>query len=118
ITTRQPVKLHMVQETFACFSFTSNTDKAFPVVNLHFEDSLKLTVHPQDYLFSLREDMYCFGWQSGGMTTQDGSDVILLGGSSSIKVKDGSGAAYSLKADNLVQSASSVINGTLVTFWP
>ncbi|KAF2601877.1 hypothetical protein F2Q70_00027190 [Brassica cretica] len=83
--------------------------------------------------------MYCFGWQSGGMTTQDGSDVILLGDlvlsnklvvydldnevigwvdhncSSSIKVKDGSGAAYSLKADNLVQSASSVINGTLVT---
>ena len=38
-----------------------------------------------------------------------------LSGSSSIKVKDGSGAAYSLKADNLVQSASSVINGTLVT---
>ncbi|KAF3575048.1 hypothetical protein F2Q69_00059270 [Brassica cretica] len=79
ITTRTPVKLHMVQETFACFSFTSNTDKAFPVVNLHFEDSLKLTVYPHDYLFSLREDMYCFGWQSGGMTTQDGSDVILLG---------------------------------------
>lgn len=24
--------------------------------------------------------MYCFGWQSGGMTTQDGADVILLGG--------------------------------------
>ncbi|KAH0862858.1 hypothetical protein HID58_080069, partial [Brassica napus] len=117
ITTRTPVKLHMVQETFACFSFTSNTDKAFPVVNLHFEDSLKLTVYPHDYLFSLRvsqytpsyfdEDMYCFGWQSGGMTTQDGSDVILLGGSSSIKVKDGSGAAYSVEADNLIQSASS-----------
>ncbi|CDY41753.1 BnaA08g07080D [Brassica napus] len=138
ITTRTPVKLHMVQETFACFSFTSNTDKAFPVVNLHFEDSLKLTVYPHDYLFSLREDMYCFGWQSGGMTTQDGSDVILLGDlvlsnklvvydldnevigwadhncSSSIKVKDGSGAAYSVEADNLIQSASSVIKGTFV----
>lgn len=24
--------------------------------------------------------MYCFGWQSGGVTSQDGSDVILLGG--------------------------------------
>ncbi|KAG7543524.1 Xylanase inhibitor C-terminal [Arabidopsis thaliana x Arabidopsis arenosa] len=138
ITAKQQVKLHMVQETFACFSFTSNTDKAFPVVNLHFEDSLKLSVYPHDYLFSLREDMYCFGWQSGGMTTQDGADVILLGDlvlsnklvvydlenevigwadhncSSSIKVKDGSGAAYSLGAHNLI-SASSVMNGTLVT---
>jgi len=114
-------------------SCTCSTDKAFPVVNLHFEDSLKLSVYPHDYLFSLRvsqslptlmclvqqniptltefwsidlnnividgvivnlhelshaqcndflkqEDMYCFGWQSGGMTTQDGADVILLGG--------------------------------------
>ena len=107
---------------------TCSTDKAFPVVNLHFEDSLKLTVHPQDYLFSLRvsqfllwcvcirpniqrvpcscfkhfclsrpqielfhflqEDMYCFGWQSGGMTTQDGSDVILLGGKFQILLSD------------------------------
>ncbi|KAH0914627.1 hypothetical protein HID58_029073, partial [Brassica napus] len=91
---------------FKDLDYYLSTDKAFPVVNLHFEDSLKLTVYPHDYLFSLREDMYCFGWQSGGMTTQDGSDVILLGGSSSIKVKDGSGAAYSVEADNLIQSAS------------
>ncbi|KAH0873474.1 hypothetical protein HID58_070836, partial [Brassica napus] len=78
ITARQPVKLHTVQETFACFSFTLNTDKAFPVVNLHFEDNLKMSVYPHDYLFSLRKDLYCFGWQSGGLTNQDGSDGILL----------------------------------------
>ncbi|KAG2325310.1 hypothetical protein Bca52824_008038 [Brassica carinata] len=140
ITARQPVKLHTVQETFACFSFTSNTDRAFPAVNLHFEDKLKLTVYPHDYLFSLRKDLYCFGWQSGGTTTQDGSEVILLGDlvlsnklvvydldngvvgwaehncSSSIKVKDRSGTVYSLEADNLIASSSSsskVINGTL-----
>ncbi|KAH0849859.1 hypothetical protein HID58_096024, partial [Brassica napus] len=100
ITARQPIKLHTVQETFACFSFTLNTDKAFPVVNLHFEDKLKMSVYPHDYLFSLRraflilshpqieltlslfsfhrqKDLYCFGWQSGGLTNQDGSDVIF-----------------------------------------
>ncbi|CAH8359567.1 unnamed protein product [Eruca vesicaria subsp. sativa] len=144
ITARQQVKLHMVQETFACFSFTENIDKAFPVVSLHFEDKLKLSIYPHDYLFPLRKDIYCFGWQSGGLRTQDGSDVILLGDlvltnklvvydldnevigwaehncSSSIKVKDGSGAAYSLEADNLTassssSSSSSVINGTLAT---
>ncbi|CAF2057610.1 hypothetical protein Bca4012_099152 [Brassica carinata] len=131
ITARQPVKLHTVQETFACFSFTLNTDKAFPVVNLHFEDNLKMSVYPHDYLFSLRKDLYCFGWQSGGLTNQDGSDGILLGDlvlsnklvvydldnevvgwaehncSSSIKVKDGSGAVYSVEADNLIASSSS-----------
>lgn len=42
-------------------------------------------------------------------------------GSSSIKVKDGSGAAYELGADNLT-AGSSVMNATLVTllsilFW-
>ncbi|KAF8114463.1 hypothetical protein N665_0037s0039 [Sinapis alba] len=134
ITARQPVKLHTVQETFACFSFTLNIDKAFPVVYLHFEDKLKLTVYPHDYLFSLRKDLYCFGWQSGEITTPDGADVILLGDlvlsnklvvydldkevigwaehncSSSIKVKDRSGAVYSLEADNLIAS-STVING-------
>jgi len=36
-------------------------------------------------------------------------------GSSSIKVKDGSGAAYQLGAENLISAASSVMNGTLVT---
>ncbi|KAJ4885454.1 Eukaryotic aspartyl protease family protein [Raphanus sativus] len=135
LTARQRVKLHTVQETFACFSFTSNTDKAFPVVNLHFEDKLKLTVYPHDYLFSLRKDLYCFGWQSGGVTSQDGSDVILLGDlvlsnklvvydldnevigwaehncSSSIKVKDGSGAVYLLEADNLIPTSSSTETG-------
>ncbi|KAH0853856.1 hypothetical protein HID58_092814 [Brassica napus] len=69
-----------------------------------------MSVYPHDYLFSLRilhnyseraflilshpqieltlplfsfhrqKDLYCFGWQSGGLTNQDGSDVILLGG--------------------------------------
>ncbi|XP_013752466.1 aspartic proteinase 36-like [Brassica napus] len=131
ITARQPIKLHTVQETFACFSFTLNTDKAFPVVNLHFEDKLKMSVYPHDYLFSLRKDLYCFGWQSGGLTNQDGSDVILLGDlvlsnklvvydldnevvgwaehncSSSIKVKDGSGAVFSVEANNLIASSSS-----------
>lgn len=36
-------------------------------------------------------------------------------GSTSIKVKDGSGASYSVEADNLIASSSSVINGTLAT---
>ena len=36
------------------FLVTCSTDKAFPVVNLHFEDNLKMSVYPHDYLFSLR----------------------------------------------------------------
>ncbi|KAL1194901.1 Aspartic proteinase 39 [Cardamine amara subsp. amara] len=125
ITARQPVKMHIVEETFQCFSFTKNIDEAFPPVNFHFEDSVKLTVYPHDYLFSLEEDIYCFGWQAGGMTTNERSEVILLGDlvlsnklvvydlenevigwadhncSTSIKVKDGSGGVYSVGAHNL-----------------
>ncbi|CAN8276074.1 unnamed protein product [Cochlearia groenlandica] len=138
IIAKQQVKLHTVQGTFSCFSFTSNTDKAFPVVNFHFEDELKLIVYPRDYLFKLREDMYCFGWQSGGMASKDGSDKILLGDmvlsnklvvydidnyvigwvehncSTSIKVKHKSGAVYSVEAGNLISVSSSVMNGTFV----
>ncbi|KAH0922560.1 hypothetical protein HID58_022578 [Brassica napus] len=79
ITSRQSVKLHIVEETFQCFTFTKDVNQAFPPVNFHFEDSLKLTVYPHDYLFSLESEMYCFGWQVGGMTTEDRSEVILLG---------------------------------------
>ncbi|XP_010528649.1 PREDICTED: aspartic proteinase-like protein 2 [Tarenaya hassleriana] len=140
ILARQPgLKLHIVQETFNCFRFTSNPDEGFPPVNFHFEDSLKLIVYAHDYIFSLREDMYCFGWQSGGMQTQDGSDVILLGDlvlsnklvtydlenevigwteyncSSSIKVKDGSGS-HSVGAHDLSPSSSSWTVPKLLTF--
>jgi hypothetical protein len=69
--------------------------------------------------------LYCFGWQAGGLTTDERSEVILLGDlvlsnklvvydldnevigwadhncSSSIKIKDGSGGVYSVGADNL-----------------
>uniref|UniRef100_A0A1J3D8K8 Aspartic proteinase-like protein 2 n=2 Tax=Noccaea caerulescens TaxID=107243 RepID=A0A1J3D8K8_NOCCA len=139
ITARKPVKLHIVEETFQCFSFTKDIDQAFPPVNFHFEDSLKLTVYPHDYLFSLEEDMYCFGWQAGGMTTEDRSEVILLGDmvlsnklvvydlenevigwtdhncSSSIKVKDGSGGVYSVGADNLSSAPPLLMMGKILT---
>lgn len=28
----------------------------------------------------LQDDLYCFGWQAGGLTTDERSEVILLGG--------------------------------------
>ncbi|XP_013627035.1 PREDICTED: aspartic proteinase-like protein 2 isoform X1 [Brassica oleracea var. oleracea] len=138
ITSRQPVKLHIVEETFQCFTFTKDVNQAFPPVNFHFEDSLKLTVYPHDYLFSLESEMYCFGWQVGGMTTEDRSEVILLGDmvlsnklvvydlenevigwtdhncSSSIKVKDGSGGVYSVGADNLSSAPPLLLIGKLL----
>ncbi|KFK40980.1 hypothetical protein AALP_AA2G069500 [Arabis alpina] len=139
ITAHQPVKLHIVEDTFQCFSFTKDPDQAFPPVNFDFEDSLKLTVYPHDYLFSLEKNMYCFGWQVGGLTTEDSSEVILLGDmvlsnklvvydlenevigwadhncSSSIKVKDGSGGVYSVGAHNLSTAPRLLMVGKLLT---
>ncbi|XP_010415062.1 PREDICTED: aspartic proteinase-like protein 2 [Camelina sativa] len=139
ILARQPVKLHVVEETFQCFSFSKNVDEAFPPVNFEFEDSVKLTVYPHDYLFTLEDDLYCFGWQAGGLTTDERSEVILLGDlvlsnklvvydlenevigwadhncSSSIKVKDGSGGVYSVGADNLSSAPPLLMTTKLLT---
>ncbi|XP_021900148.1 aspartic proteinase-like protein 2 [Carica papaya] len=76
---RSGLKIQTVQETFSCFQFNENVDDGFPTVTFHFEDSISLTVYPHDYLFQVREEMWCFGWQNGGMQTKDGTQLTLLG---------------------------------------
>ncbi|XP_074321173.1 aspartic proteinase 36-like [Silene latifolia] len=73
--------LHTVQDQFKCFRYTGNLDDNFPSVIFHFENSLKLTVYPHEYLFPLGEDdhKWCFGWMSSGMQSRDGKDVTILG---------------------------------------
>ncbi|XP_019160791.1 PREDICTED: aspartic proteinase-like protein 2 isoform X1 [Ipomoea nil] len=117
--------IHKV-EGFKCFDYDENVDDGFPVVTFTFKDSLKLTVYPHDYLFEVRENEYCFGWQNSGIQTKDGKEMTLLGDlvlsgklivydlekqtismteyncSSSIKVKDeASGNAYAVGAHDI-----------------
>lgn len=141
IRNHQPgLSLHTVEEQFICFKYSGNVDDGFPDIKFHFQDSLTLTVYPHDYLFQISEDIWCFGWQNGGMQSKDGRDMTLLGDlvlsnklvlydienqaigwteyncSSSIKVKDEkSGSVYSVGAENL-SSASPVRGGRIVTF--
>ncbi|CAN1262265.1 Aspartic proteinase 36 [Linum perenne] len=78
ILARQPgLKLQTVEEQFSCFQFSGKIDDGFPVVTFHFKKSLNLSVYPHDYLFSIREDTWCFGWQNSG--SQAGKDMFLLG---------------------------------------
>ncbi|EOY09779.1 Eukaryotic aspartyl protease family protein, putative isoform 2 [Theobroma cacao] len=116
----------------------NHVDDAFPVVKFHFEDSLILTVYPHEYLFQIREDAWCFGWQNSGMQSKDGKDMILLGDlvlsnklvvydienqtigwteyncSSSIRVKDeNSGTVYSVGAHDIASASSLTIEGIL-----
>ncbi|KAJ6858702.1 hypothetical protein NC652_041102 [Populus alba x Populus x berolinensis] len=95
------------------YFFTScSVDDGFPDIKFHFQDSLTLTVYPHDYL----KIFGVLGGQNGGMQSKDGRDMTLLGGSSSIKVKDEkSGSVYSVGAENL-SSASPVRGGRIVTF--
>ncbi|XVF56402.1 hypothetical protein PTKIN_Ptkin06aG0117900 [Pterospermum kingtungense] len=80
ILSRQPaLKLHTVEDQFTCCNFDKNVDDGFPVVKFHFEGSLVLVVYPHEYLFQIREDIWCFGWQNSGMESKDGSEMILLG---------------------------------------
>ncbi|KAF3452475.1 hypothetical protein FNV43_RR02908 [Rhamnella rubrinervis] len=133
------LKMHTVDDEFSCFKFSGNVDDGFPVVILHFDRSLTLTVYPHDYLFQIRDEVFCIGWQNSASQAKDGKEVILLGDmvlsnklvvydvenqvigwteyncSSSIKLKDESGSVYSVGAHN-ISSASSLVIGRVFTF--
>ncbi|PIN01837.1 Aspartyl protease [Handroanthus impetiginosus] len=124
---KQPnLETHLVEQQFRCFWYSGNVDDGFPAVNFHFEDSLALPVYPRDYLFEVRDNEYCIGWQNSGMQTKDGREITLLGDivltdklvvydlenqtigwtqyncSSSIRVRDeATGNSYAVGAHNL-----------------
>ncbi|KAI4374023.1 hypothetical protein MLD38_012071 [Melastoma candidum] len=125
------LKLYSVEEQYTCFHFVGSVDDGFPVVDLHFDGTLKLTVHPHEYLFQISDDEWCIGWQNSGVQSKDGKDMTLLGDlvllnklvvydlenrtigwteyncSSSVKVKDEkTGAVYSIGAPDLGSTAA------------
>ncbi|KAK6136384.1 hypothetical protein DH2020_029874 [Rehmannia glutinosa] len=130
---RQPnMETHIVEQQFRCLWYSGNIDDGFPVVNFHFQDSLVLPVYPHDYLFEVRDNEYCIGWQNSGLQTKDGKEITLLGDivltdklvlydlenqtigwtqyncSSSIKVRDeATGHAYAVSAHDISSSAFS-----------
>ncbi|XP_022157064.1 aspartic proteinase-like protein 2 [Momordica charantia] len=80
ILAAQPnLELRTVDDQFTCFQYSSNVDDGFPTVSFEFVDSLNLTVYPHEYLFQIREDMWCVGWQNSGAQSKDGKQVFLLG---------------------------------------
>ncbi|XP_009392636.2 aspartic proteinase 36 [Musa acuminata AAA Group] len=114
---------------FLCFEHSGSIDDGFPEIVFHFENSLLLNVYPHDYLFENRDNIYCVGWQNGGLQSKDGRDMFLLGDlvlsnklvlydlenqvigwtdyncSSSIKVRDGkTGAVFIVDSHNLYSS--------------
>ncbi|WCJ38857.1 Eukaryotic aspartyl protease family protein [Euphorbia peplus] len=140
ILTHQPsLKLHTVEQQFMCFEYSGNVNDGFPDVKFMFEDSLALNVRPDEYLFQIRDKVWCFGWQNSGAQSKDGRDMTLLGDlvfsnklvvydlenqsigwtnhncSSSIKLKDSTGSTYSVGAHNL-NSAPQLISGTTFIF--
>ncbi|XP_047256346.1 aspartic proteinase 36 isoform X2 [Capsicum annuum] len=115
---RQPdLTTHLVDESFHCFFFSGKIDDGFPVVTFQFADSLSLKVYPHDYLFQVSDNEWCIGWQDSGMQTKDGKEITLLGGSSSIKVRDGtSGKVYTVGSHN-ISSASTLNSRMFFTFF-
>ncbi|KAL9260414.1 Aspartic proteinase 36-like protein, partial [Drosera capensis] len=126
IIAHQPdLSIHTVEDAFKCFQYTKDIDDGFPDVKLHFDNSLTMTVYPHEYLFEVRSEVWCFGWQNSGLQSKDGKDVTLLGDlvlsnklivfdlvnqtvgwteyncSSSIKLKDESGNVYTVNAQDI-----------------
>jgi hypothetical protein len=141
IMAAQPnLKLHTVEQQFTCFQFTGNVDDGFPTVAFGFENSLTLTIYPREYLFQIRDDVWCIGWQNSGIS-KDGKEMNLLGDmvlssklvlydlenqtigwteyncSSSVKVKDGQTGAEYLIGSNDLSSTSSLNAGWTVTLF-
>ncbi|XP_004495535.1 aspartic proteinase 36-like [Cicer arietinum] len=138
------LRLYLVDEQFKCFPYTGNVDGNFPVVKLHFEDSLSLTVYPHSYLFAYEDHgvpVWCIGWQKSVTQTKDGKDMTLLGDlvlsnklvlydlenmvigwtdyncSSSIKVKDATtGIVHIVGAHNISSASTFLIGRTLTLF--
>lgn len=135
------LKLHTVEQQFTCFQFTGNVDDGFPTVAFGFENSLTLTIYPREYLFQIRDDVWCIGWQNSGIS-KDGKEMNLLGDmvlssklvlydlenqtigwteyncSSSVKVKDGqTGAEYLIGSHDLSSTSSLNAAGWTVTLF-
>ncbi|CAA6667956.1 unnamed protein product [Spirodela intermedia] len=113
-------------------------DDGFPIVTLHFENSLSLRVYPHDYLFQSRVNVWCIGWQNSGVQSRDGKDTTILGDlvlsnklvfydlekqvigwteyncSSSIKVQDhNTGEVYTINGRN-ISSACTLAMGRFI----
>ncbi|XP_068338278.1 aspartic proteinase 36-like [Pyrus communis] len=143
VLAKQPdLNLHIVDDQFSCFQFSSNIDEGFPLVMFHFKNSASLTVYPHDYLFQLTEDVWCSGWQSSGMKSKGGDSMTLLGDlvlsnklviydlenqtigwadyncSSSIKVgNEKTGGVDTIGAHNLSSASTFTIGRLILTFF-
>ncbi|KAL8245924.1 hypothetical protein R6Q59_007140 [Mikania micrantha] len=122
-------KPHVVEKMFKCYKYSGNIDDGFPVVNLHFANSLSMKVIPHQYFFQIEEDEWCIGFQNSNLKEKSGEELTLLGDlvlsdklvtydlenqvigwtdydcSSSIKVKDEeSGNVYEVGAQDISSS--------------
>ncbi|KAK6156461.1 hypothetical protein DH2020_010709 [Rehmannia glutinosa] len=92
---RQPnMETHIVEQQFRCLWYSGNNPSV---------DSSEIS--PE---LDLLDNEYCIGWQNSGLQTKDGKEITLLGGSSSIKVRDeATGHAYAVSAHDISSSAFS-----------
>nr|XP_018683320.1 PREDICTED: aspartic proteinase-like protein 2 isoform X2 [Musa acuminata subsp. malaccensis] len=79
VLSNRPDLNFFTNQDFRCFRYTGSVDDGFPEVVFHFENSLLLNVYPHDYLFQNGDNIYCVGWQNGGLQSKDGKDMFLLG---------------------------------------
>ncbi|GAV66159.1 Asp domain-containing protein [Cephalotus follicularis] len=72
------LSVQTVHDEYTCFQYSGSVDDGFPNVTFHFENSVLLKVHPQEYLIPF-EGLWCIGWQNSGMQSRDRKNMTLLG---------------------------------------
>ncbi|KAI3906363.1 hypothetical protein MKW92_031441 [Papaver armeniacum] len=109
ILTSQPnLSLYLVGNLYECFNFylfifIAALMISFPIITFLFENALPLNVYPHDYLITYKREWYCLGWQDSRKLN---SDLIILGGSSTVGLKDDvSGAVNQVAGSNSLSSS-------------
>ncbi|KAI7742924.1 hypothetical protein M8C21_008729 [Ambrosia artemisiifolia] len=105
IAAGQPdLRLRTLHDQYTCFDFSGSVDDVFPAV------------YPHDYLFAF-EDSLCFGWQNNGLDSISTTDTILLGGSSTIKLRDEiTGSVHLVGPHSIPSSGSRIPRRYLILF--
>uniref|UniRef100_A0A0D3G426 Xylanase inhibitor N-terminal domain-containing protein n=1 Tax=Oryza barthii TaxID=65489 RepID=A0A0D3G426_9ORYZ len=70
---------------YSCFHY----ERRFPEVVFHFKELLTLRVYPHEYMFhNMEEHYYCLGFLSSEQRNHREKDLFILGGKSSVHVRD------------------------------
>ncbi|MFS8007208.1 putative aspartic peptidase A1 family, aspartic peptidase domain superfamily, xylanase inhibitor [Helianthus anomalus] len=116
MATQPGKKPHVVEKMFKCYKYSGNIDDDFPVVNLHFANSLSLKVLPHQYFFQVEDDEWCIDFQNSNLKEKTGKELTLLGVSIYILLLTTKTGQFGSRKTGWVELNHIVLSDKLVTY--